>query len=223
VGVEDSVPRKDPRDLPSEKVQEGKMPRRARLIRAGQYYHILTRGNNRRPLFYEEQDYRYYLKHLSAYLRQHNVSVFHYCLMTNHVHMIICGDGADEGVMKVMHAIQTRYALYLRKMYGVTGHAFETRFKDFWIDTDGYLLECGRYIERNPVRAGMVKRAAEYQWSSYQYYAEGRVNNVLSENPHYVGMGGTRRERQEAYQHYVEQGRPYESEIEHFFESKIIA
>lgn len=198
------------------------MPRQAREIVRGEYYHILTRGNNRRQLFYAEGDFEYYLQALLKYRLKYEVSVYHYCLMSNHVHLLMRSETADDGIPRLMHDLQTSYALYFLKRNGVTGHIFENRYKDFRIDKDAYLLECGRYIERNPVRAGMVKDAGEYVWSSYRHYGEGKKDSVLSPDPLYESLGHDETERQREYRRYVMTHRAYEDVVDRFFDERAL-
>ena len=135
------------------------MPRKARAIHQGEYYHILSRGNNKQALFYDASDFEYYLRTLLHYLHKYDVSLYHYCLMTNHLHLLMKSESQDAAISRLMHGVQMVYARYFKKRNRATGHVFEDRFKHFLIESDSYLLECGRYIERNPVRARMVRRS----------------------------------------------------------------
>lgn len=196
------------------------MPRQARVIQQKQCYHIISRGNNRQALFCDEQDFHYYLRIFSNNAKKYQVSVFHYCLMNNHTHLLMRSDLSDNGIARLMHALQTSYAGYYHKKYGKTGHVFENRFKNYWIGLDSYLLECGRYIERNPVRAGMVAGPEDYPWSSYRYYALGHSDKLLTTNPVFMDLGDNESERRSAYVQYVQAIRVYESIVDQFFEKR---
>lgn len=198
------------------------MPRKARNIYQGEYYHIISRGNARQVLFREEEDFKYFLQHMVKYKEKFRVSMFHYCLMSNHVHMLMRSDADNEGITRLMHGVQMVYARYFKMKRRKTGHVFEDRFKHFHIQSEAYLLECGRYIERNPLRAGIVKRVGEYPWSSYGYYAYKKRDNLLTENVLFQGLGVTGEDRQAAYRHYVETPRAYENIIDQYFEERVL-
>ncbi len=198
------------------------MSRKPRDIHEGEYYHVLTRGNNRQWLFRKEEDFAFYLRTLQRYSQKFNVSVFHYCLMTNHIHLLMKSEILDEGITRLMHGLQTVYAAYYKRKQGTTGHVFENRFKHFHIEDDAYLLECGRYIERNPVRAGIVQRAEDYAWSSFRYYAESVPDTIVTPDPLYTELGRTERERQDEYRKYVETPRPYEKILDKYFDERVL-
>lgn len=198
------------------------MPRQPRQISQGEYYHILSRGNNRQTLFLEDADLSFYLQALLRYTRKYEVSVFHYCLMQNHTHFLMAAKVFDEGITQLMRALQTSYAVYFKKKYATSGHVFENRFRDFHIENESYLMECGRYIERNPVRAGIVKRPADYRWSSYRPYAMGIEDLLLTFDPCYLALGLTEKERQSQYREYVETPRAYETIIDRYFEERVL-
>jgi len=129
--------------------------------------------------------------------------------MNNHVHMLIRSIKADDVSLFFKNVFQ-RYASYFRKRYYHTGYLFQNRFKDISIDKDSYLLECARYIERNPLRAGIVKNLSDYKWSSYLYYAEGKENDIITENIMYSTLGNSEIERKKRYVGYLNEERAYE-------------
>jgi len=144
------------------------MPRYLRALLRGYPHHIIQRGHDRQPVFANGSDYRVYLANLREQLDTLNVSLFSYCLMTNHIHLLVQPerDGADlSRLMRVVSARQTRY---VNRLEHRTGTLWEGRFKCSIVDSEKYLLACCRYIELNPVRAGMVHGPAEYAWSSYR-------------------------------------------------------
>lgn len=121
-------------------------------------------------------------------------------------------------MMKGAHMV---YAKYFARKHEATGHVFEDRFKTWHINNDAYLLECGRYIERNPVRAKMVKDPAHYPWSSYGHYAYGKSRLRINANPLFDGLGASEAARQVAYRKYVETPRAYEAILDSYFFEKV--
>jgi putative transposase len=186
------------------------MPRTARLIEDNGYYHILTRGNDRKSIFRYPQDYAYFLKIAEEILKKHPISVYHYCLMGNHIHLLVKACKAKD-LPKFFQILLQRYAHYFRKRYKATGYLFQNRYKSYHIDKEGYLLDCARYIERNPVRANMVSSPDNYKWSSYLYYAQGRQDAIIKEpSSLYLELGETTQVRQDRYKNYLLEDRPYE-------------
>jgi len=193
------------------------MPRDARRLVDEGCYHIVTRGIDRRILFGDESDNQYFLDIVRDNLARFEISIFHYCLMVNHVHLLIKAAKAAD-LPKFMQAILQGYACYFRKKYLSVGFIFQNRYKSKLIDNDAYLLECGRYIERNPLRSKIVSELYKYRWSSYLLYASGEKNDVVKLlNPLYLSMADTDEKRKELYVSYVSQGRPYEDVLDKEF------
>ncbi|HEX9780696.1 MAG TPA: transposase [bacterium] len=190
------------------------MPRATRQLIDESYWHITVRGNNRRPLFHRPDDYRAYLRLLREYGRRFpGTLIHHYCLMPNQVHLLVrMGLGPD--FPRFMQGVNQSYYHHYRRTHGYSGHLFQGRYKSFAIRTESYLLECGRYIERNPVRAEMVRDPRHYPWSSYTFYAEGQPDPLLTPSPLYEGLGAREFDRQLAYRDYVTASRPYEALID---------
>lgn len=189
------------------------MPRRPRFYSPMVAYHIIARGNNRETLFRSPADFRYFLLILSELKAEYACDLFHYCLMTNHVHLLMQFQ-YPEGFQKVPQRLNLRYAKYVARTYQHVGHVFQDRFKSFPVEDNTYLLECGRYIERNPVKAKMVRRPEDYPWSSYSFYARGVKNNLLTCNPAYKELAGSDLEQRRLYARFVSVERPYEDVIE---------
>ena len=183
------------------------MPRTARLLLDGGCYHILTRGNNQATVFHDSVDFQRYGRLLATYLPEHQIALYHYCLMTNHVHLII-ETATAEGLRKAMQGINLSYALAYKKRHGHIGHFWQDRFKSLLIAKDDYLLQCGAYVELNPVRANIVTAPAAYPWSSYRVYAQGHPDPLVTLNPLYEAFGKTVGERQAAYQQFIHQRLP---------------
>lgn len=160
------------------------MPRSARLIPEEGIFHVITRGNNRMEVFHEDEDYGKYLEILSSIQSLHPFQLYHYCLMTNHVHLLL-ETQLNSPLSQIMKKLNLTYALYYKKKYRHVGHFWQDRFKSLLIEKDIYLLACGAYIELNPVKAGIVKDPINYPHSSYSFYARGESQFALSQNPLY--------------------------------------
>src|ERR1700694_2194333 len=170
------------------------MPRRARIMLAGVPVHVIQRGNNRGPCFVNDEDRNFYLFHLGRNLGRFECELHAYCLMTNHVHLLLTSKGAENCAVLMKHMGQL-HSQYFNKRYKRTGSLWEGRFRSCLVQSDSYVLACYRYIELNPVRAGMVSSAAQYFWSSYATNAEGRTNGLLQPHPAYESLGQNRERR----------------------------
>ena len=178
------------------------MPRRARMYLPGYVYHIVQRGNNREACFFEEENYRVYLNLMFEVLPRYGNRLHAYCLMTNHIHLLITPADRD-GISRLMRVVGSRYACYVNKRYSRSGTLWEGRHKSSAVDTDGYLLKCYRYIELNPVAAHMVARPEEYPWSSFAANAWGKWDPVVTPHDCYLGLGVDEKQRQHAYRELV--------------------
>jgi REP element-mobilizing transposase RayT len=144
------------------------MPRRGRKLSVSQTYHVMVRGNERRNIFLDDEDRTRFIDTLHVKGQADKFTLYAYCLMDNHVHLLI-GEGTDD-ISKIMKRINVSYAYYFNRKYHRIGHLFQDRFKSEGIEDDTYLLSVIRYIHNNPVRANIVKHAGEYKWSSYGIY-----------------------------------------------------
>jgi putative transposase len=152
------------------------MPRVARTVFAHLPHHITQRGNRREDVFFNTEDRTIYLKWLGEYATKFKVEVVAYCLMTNHIHLILIPSTAD-GLQKLLKPLHMRYAQRLNRARGQQGHVWQGRYFSSVLDDD-YFRAALRYIERNPVRARMVKKAENYEWSSAAGHC-GRVKDGL--------------------------------------------
>ncbi|HQU16184.1 MAG: hypothetical protein B7Z66_09365 [Chromatiales bacterium 21-64-14] len=173
------------------------MPRRVRMYIAGLPYHVVQRGNNRGACFQGPDDYRAYLDLWRRMARRYGVAVHAYCLMTNHVHFLVTPT-VEDAVSRAMKVVGSCYARYVNLRYRRTGTLWEGRHRSSLVDSERYLLCCYRYIELNPVRAGMVRRPGEYRWSSYGFNAWGE-GDWLEPHEVYGRLGGTADLRRHAY------------------------
>jgi putative transposase len=174
------------------------MARLPRFVIPGQPQHIILRGNNRTAIFRAVADYRFYLEKLQLACDKHGCDVHAYVLMTNHVHLLITPH-EEQSLPKAMQMLGRYYVQYYNYCYQRTGTLWEGRYKATLIDTEAYLLTCMRYIELNPVRAGMVAHPSEYPWSSYHHNALGQPNDWVTPYLEYRRLGKTAEERQAAY------------------------
>jgi putative transposase len=175
------------------------MPRNRRLIPASDAaLHIIARGNNRYYLFANNDDKAYYLSALKELKEENKIDIFHYCLMNNHVHLVVWLR-AQHTLSKCIKQLNLRYFNYYKKTYGYTGCLWQRRFKSNLIDTDTYLLQCGKYIELNPIRAQIVSKPEEYYFSSYRYYAYGNPDILISPSPAYLGLSASEESRRKQY------------------------
>jgi putative transposase len=149
-----------------------------RFFIKGQPQHIIQRGNNRDLLFADTSDYRFYLDCLTEAAKRHGAAIHAYCLMTNHVHLLVSPEDAAS-IPKTLQSIGRKYVQYFNYTYQRTGTLWEGRYKATLIDTDRYLLTCMRYIELNPVRAAMVTHPKAYRWSSYHSNALGQHDPAI--------------------------------------------
>jgi putative transposase len=179
------------------------MPRTSRIVIHGYPHHIIQRGHNRQVVFAADDDYLYYLDNLREWKEKLGCLVHAYCLMTNHVHLVI-DPGPEEGnlgqLMKRVGARQTRYVNTRERR---TGSLWEGRYKSSPISTDEYLLACCRYVELNPVRAGIVADAADYRWSSYGMKIGKDKDDWLDSDPCYIGLAENKAGRTEIYAEWV--------------------
>jgi len=174
------------------------MPRTARIYTEEGAFHILARGNNKQKIFLSANDFAAYKSLLKKLKGEHPFKLYHYCLMANHVHLII-ETNQKTSLSRFMKRLNLAYYSYFKKKYGYAGHFWQDRFKSLLISKDEYLTACGLYIERNPVKAKMVESPRLYQYSSYHYYAYGQKDDLLDADPIYEGMASTEGKRQELY------------------------
>ncbi|MEQ1581452.1 MAG: transposase [Steroidobacteraceae bacterium] len=182
------------------------MPRRSRIAISHLPHHVVQRGHNRRPVFITDKDRLTYLATLEEFRKVLGLRVYAYCLMTNHVHLIIDpgDDSANLGLL--MKRLAGRHTRRINRLERKTGTSWEGRYKCSPIETDRYLLACSRYVDLNPVRANMVAHPADYAWSSYRTKVGLNTCDWLDLDPCYLGLGETLDRRQFRYQEWVKAG-----------------
>lgn len=178
------------------------MPRGSRLVPFNAALHITTRGNNRQVIFPQDEDKQYYCSLLKNLKDENNIDIFHYCIMTNHIHLIVWLKPGSR-LARFIKQINLSYFAYFKKTYSYFGHLWQGRFKSNIIDTDSYLLQCGKYIELNPVRAGMVALPEYYIFSSYRYYTQGIPDAIITPSPVYLSLSDKPEDRRKHYIAFV--------------------
>jgi putative transposase len=174
------------------------MPRRARLSLPNVSWHIIQRGNNRGDCFFADEDYQRYLSELTTLAPKFECAIHAYVLMTNHVHLLLTPSSQD-GVALLMKNLGQRYVQYVNRCYNRSGTLWEGRFRSCLTQAENYVLACYRYIEMNPVRAGIVKNPKNYPWSSFHVNAGGQESAIITPNHEYLHLGETLEERLNAY------------------------
>jgi len=180
-------------------------PNRIRL--AGLPFHVVQRGHNRSATFCDKQDYLDYLGLLRTAARRSQTSIHAFVLMTNHVHLLLTSRLPD-GVSRLLQYVAGRYSAHFNKRYVRTGSLWESRFRASPVDADRYLLACYRYIELNPVRAGIVRSPDAYPWSSYRVNSTGAPSSLITPHPTYLSLGRTPLERAVQYRELFREGLP---------------
>jgi putative transposase len=174
------------------------------MARLGRYFlpdqplHVIQRGNNRQAIFFCADDYRRFHSWLAEAALAHDCMVHAYVLMTNHTHLLVT-PGNRESLPRTMQALGRRYVRHVNITAGRTGTLWEGRYRAAPIDSEAYFLACCRYIELNPVRAGMVTRPQDYRWSSYRAHALGATDALVRDHAVYRALGHSPGERRAAY------------------------
>ena len=174
------------------------MPRKPRFYLPDIPAHVMQRGHNGEPVFFGDQDYLEYLKILKRVSDACDCAVHAYVLMTNHIHLLLT-PRAGESISRLFQECGRQYVTYINHAYRRRGTLWEGRHKGIIVESAAYLLTCMRYIELNPVRAGLVTRPEHYRWSSYAANALGEDNCIVSPHDEYVGLGPTPSGQREAY------------------------
>jgi len=175
------------------------MARGPRRVVPGIALHIVQRGHNRRDCFRHDSDYLVYLSNLRELARQTQCALHAYCLMTNHVHLLLT-PSTPEGCALLMRNLGQRYVQYFNRRYERSGTLWEGRYHSCLVDSGPYVIACHRYIERNPVRAGMVPSTGGYRWSSHNGNTGRASNTLLTAHPEYLALSADETSRRAAYE-----------------------
>ena len=187
------------------------MPRMGRIVLPNYPHHVVQRGHNRQVVFAAAEDYQRYLTDLRELKDALGVKVYAYCLMTNHVHLLLAPGDSTTGLGQLMKGLAARATRYRNRLEGRSGTLWESRYKSSVVQSDSYLLACCRYIELNPVRARMVADAADYPWSSFGIRISDRPDDHwLDVDPCFAALGNTSMERCNQYESFIRQAIPDE-------------
>lgn len=157
------------------------MSRKSRKKSESQIYHVILRGNNRQNIFYNDDDRYFMLNRIQKYSEQTNIEVYAYCLMDNHIHLLV--GKANPNLSKFVQKLATSYAMYFNKKYDCCGHLFQGRFKSEPVETEEYFKTVFRYILQNPQKANICK-FFKYKWSSCQF----AINETMDFTDSFVSM-----------------------------------
>ncbi len=157
------------------------MARKARIVVPNYPHHVTQRGNRRQKTFFCEDDYRYYIELMSEFSRKSGTEVWAYCLMPNHVHLVMV-PGEEDGLRSVLGEVHRRYTRHINFREGWRGHLWQERFHSFTMDEE-YLLSTVRYVERNPVVARLCSNPEDWKWSSARAHLKGEDDNLVRVKP----------------------------------------
>lgn len=174
------------------------MPRAARVVQTGVPLHIVQRGVDRVRTFHAEADFLHYRDDLKAAIDATGVMLHAYVFMPNHVHLLLTPP-EPSAPARTMRRLGARYVRYINATYARTGTLWEGRFRSALVDTERYLLRCIRYIELNPVRAGLVSVPEHYRWSSFRCHAFGEPDPLVTPHALYLAQHPAPAMRQSAH------------------------
>ena len=180
------------------------MARRARAEVEGGLYHVITRGNNRRRIFNSPADYQKFLSLLAVQKSRLPFFLYAYCLMPNHVHLLI--ERQADAVGRIMHRLLTGYSQYYNRRYRRVGHLLQGRYKALLCQSDRYLSELVRYIHLNPVRAKLVDEPEQYEYSGHRAYLGLDQTGLVDVDPVLRHFGAKKASAQDAYRQFVARG-----------------
>ena len=161
------------------------MPRIARLIAPGYPHHITQRGNNRAQVFFDDEDRQTYLGLLANYTKKYSLHIWAWCLMDNHVHLLAVPDN-ETSLARGIGLTNMVYTQYLNRKLRQSGRIWQNRFFSCIVENDEYLWAVARYIERNPLKVGLIEKAEDYRWSSAKAHLTGATDELLSQ-PDWLG------------------------------------
>ncbi len=169
--------------------------------------HVVQRGNNRQRTFFSTADYSRYLSLIAVALPRYDSRLHAYVLMSNHVHLLMTSESAS-GISQVLQYVGSRYTTWINARHERSGTLWQSRFRSSPIGKDRYCLACYRYIELNPVRAGLVRRPEDYSWSSYAANALGRPSPLVTPHAVFTELASTDSERRSRYRALFDEALP---------------
>lgn len=178
------------------------MGRPLRLNDDGLVYHAINRGNNRETVFADEQDHLAFLHSLGQTQLRYPFRLYGYCLMSNHFHLLLRPEPGST-ISRILQSLTVAHTWRFHRRHRTVGHVWQGRFKSPVVQDDEHLWAVLRYIEANPLRAGMVEDPADYAWSSFPAHGEGRANPLLESIPEWSNLGPDESSRQLAWRRKV--------------------
>jgi len=178
------------------------MPRVGRIIPPEGFLHVICRANNHRKIFHLARDYQAYCLLIQKLKISEAVKILHYCLMSNHIHFLV-GLVENSNLARFIKKLSLRYYHIYKKRYIYDSHLWHGRFKSKIIDKESYLIQCGKYIELNPVRANLVRMPEDFAFSSYRHYAFGVIDKIVDDDPCYLDLHPNPLVRQKLYQKLI--------------------
>ena len=174
------------------------MPRGPREIYEDAILNVTSRGNNKKIIFKKDKDYIYFKNLLFKYKMEGGFKIYHYCLMRNHVHILLKVT-EPSAFSRAMKGLQLSYFHYFQRRYSYVGRFWQGRFHSKLVENETYLLRAGLYIEANPIRANIVKSPDDSRWSSYNVYANGAKDILVDWDPYYLSLDGAIEKKQLIY------------------------
>jgi len=178
------------------------MPRSPRPVADGLLYHAINRGNNRAAVFLAAADYLTFLHALAQTRRRYPFRLYGYCLMTNHFHLLLSPD-PGQSISRILQSLSVAHTWHYHQRQATVGHVWQGRFKSPVIEEDDHALVVLRYIEANPLRAGMVSNLASYPWSSYRVHGMGGSDPLLTPLPIWESLGKQEARRQAYWREWL--------------------
>ncbi|MDI9501723.1 MAG: hypothetical protein GX291_02325 [Tissierellia bacterium] len=179
------------------------MPRQPRIQDEYMIHHVVARGNRKEKVFHSDGDYIRYLQLLERYRDRYNFHLFSYCLMDNHVHLLV--QQSTTPLSKFMQGIQQSYTQYFNKKHTTSGHVFQQRYTSYPCTEDAYLISLIAYIHKNPKSAGLVPSVADYRWSSHQEILQHSTKNLIDADALFALIGRTRKEILPDYLRWIDE------------------
>jgi putative transposase len=180
------------------------MARTSRIVVPSVPHHVVQRGNDRQLVFRDEEDYQRFYGWLREASRQFKVAIHAYVFMGNHFHLLATPTDVS-GLARMMQWIGRFYVPYFNRKYDRTGTLWQGRFRTALIESEAYFLACSRYIEMNPVRAGLADKPDDYRWSSYAHHVGDKADALIADHPIYWALGNTPFEREAIYKQFMAQ------------------
>ena len=165
-------------------------------------YHVYNRSHGKVFIFKDQEDFEHFGDLLKIYKEEFRAKIYHWVIMSNHYHLLLELE-TPERISKMMAGLARAYTHYHHRKYKTSGYLWQGRFKMQAVEKNSYLLACGRYIERNPVRAGLVSLAWDYAYSSCSFYCEGKQDGLTEESLSFGEFGDNQEQRQKAYKEFL--------------------